>query len=146
MFNKNVIFHIGYKAQHFFKEIWLDQPRSVPKSGCVLYPSIFMKQNARMSYFTVNWYKTNNEKKKSLEYWLLTLLNMVVLKRTGLVLKRAVLSSLLLVHFIVLLLPRYRSQIHCGQPPLFSSFSSSQTASSPEPSSVLTIPQDLNDF
>ena len=52
------------------------------------------------------------EKIQSLEYWLLTLLNMVVLKRTGLVLERAVLSSLLLVHFIVLL-SRYRSQIHC---------------------------------
>ena len=86
------------------------------------------------------------EKIQSLEYWLLTLLNMVVLKRTGLVLKRAVLSSLLLVHFIVLLVPRYRSQIHCRQPPLSSSFSSSQTASSPEPSSVLAIPQDLKGF
>ena len=85
------------------------------------------------------------EKIQSLEYWLLTLLNMVVLKRTGLVLERAVLSSLLLVHFIVLV-SRYRSQIHCRQPPLSSSFSSSQTASSPEPSSVLVIPQDLNDF
>ena len=36
LFNKNVIFHIDYKAKHFFKEIWLDQPRSVPKSGCIL--------------------------------------------------------------------------------------------------------------
>ena len=36
LFNKNVIFHIDYKAKHFFREIWLDQPRSVPKSGCIL--------------------------------------------------------------------------------------------------------------
>ena len=116
---------------------------------CVLQPSILMKWNARMSYFlTLNWYKTKNRKNTKLRVLVIDF------TRHGGSEKNRVGSEK--SHFIF----SAAGTFYCSSSPslLVSNslsttssafsflFSSSQTASSSEPSTALAIPQDLNNF